>query len=251
MTYQEFKSKYDGKYVDYDGYYGYQCWDLAQFYFTQVLNVPDSVLSGCQWVKNMVLWDWKYDELMQYFDEIDVHTMIAGDVCIWTGGDGHIAVFDYWDEAGQCNYFFSQDPYINKPCGIRQCNLDGIHAFRRKGSIPPAPEPTPVICPNVPRDEYKNQIEVKVEKLRIRTTPSLNGDILGFAGIGFYNYQETKEADGYLWYRIADNNWVAYNEEWENVYPAKPKKEYIEIEILDKKDGYVLVDLGKVWIKKD
>ena len=31
MTYQEFKSKYDGKYVDYDGYYGYQCWDLAQF----------------------------------------------------------------------------------------------------------------------------------------------------------------------------------------------------------------------------
>ena len=249
MTYQEFKNKYNGKYVDYDGAYGYQCWDLAQYYFTQVLNVPDSVLSGCQWVKNMVLWNWKYDELMNYFDEIDVHCMTAGDVCIWTGGDGHIAIFDYWDESRQCNYFFSQDPYINKPCGIRKCILDGIHAFRRKGSIPPAPEPTPVITPNVERDEYKNQIEVIVPELRIRTAPSLNGTILGYAGMGFYNYLEIKESDGYLWYRISDNNWIASNDEWTNIYPAKPKKEYVELEILDKKDDYILVDLGKVYIK--
>lgn len=252
MTYQEFKKKYDGKYVDYDGAYGYQCWDLAQYYFTEVLNVPDSVLSGCQWVKNMVLWDWKYAELTKYFDEIDVHTMIAGDVCIWTGGDGHIAVFDYWDEAGQCNYFFSQDPYINKPCGIRKCVLDGIHAFRRKGETPTPPEPTPVITPNVPRDEYMNQIEVKVPELRVRSTPGLSGEIIGHAGVGFYNYFETKaDIDGYGWYRISDSNWIAYSDEWETVYPAKPKKEYVEIEILDKKDNYVLVDLGKVWIKKD
>ena len=25
MTYQEFKKKYNGKYVDFDGYYGSQC----------------------------------------------------------------------------------------------------------------------------------------------------------------------------------------------------------------------------------
>lgn len=245
MTYQEFKSKYDGKYIDYDGAYGCQCWDLAQYYFTEVLNVPDSVLSGCNWVKNMVLWDWKYAELMQYFDEIDVHTMITGDVCIWTGGDGHIAIFDNW--SGKANYYFSQDPYINKPCGIRECNLDGIHAFRRKGS-----KPTPVITPNVPRDEYRNQIEVKVEKLRVRTEPNTNAEVIGFANIGFYNYSDTykKDVNDYTWYKIADNNWIASSEEWTTVYPAKPKEEYIELKIIDKKDDYVLVDLGKVWIKK-
>lgn len=249
MTYQEFKNKYNGKYVDYDGAYGYQCWDLAQYYFTEVLNVPDSVLSGCNWVKNMVIWDSKYAELMKYFDEIDVHTMIPGDVCIWTGGDGHIAVFDYWDEAGQCNYFFSQDPYINKPCGIRQCKLDGIHAFRRKGSIPPAPEPKPVITPNVLRDETKDQIEVIVPELRIRTSPSLKSDILGYASEGFYNYLETKESDGYTWYRISSENWIASSDEWTKIYPKK-EDEYINIKVLDKKDGYVLVDLGKVYIKE-
>lgn len=241
MTYQEFKNKYDGKYIDYDGAYGYQCWDLAQYYFTEVLNVPDYVLSGCGLVSNM-LYLPKRADLDTYFDEIDVHTMQQGDVCIMEYG--HICIFDNWDE--NCNWFFSQNP---NPCQVMKVSESGMHAFRRKQEIPPAPEPSPVITPNVERDEYKNQIEVIVPELRIRTEPSLNGTIIGYASIGFYNYLETKESDGYLWYRISDNNWIAYNEEWEIIYPAKPKKEYIELEILDKKDGYVLVDLGKVWIK--
>lgn len=244
MTYQEFKNKYNGKYIDYDGAYGYQCWDLAQYYFTEVLNVPDYVLSGCGVVKNM-LYGEKRKQLDEYFDEISIYEMGTGVVCIWGSGEaGHIAVFDNWD--GNRNWFFSQNP---NPCQVMNIDMGDLHAFRRKQETPPAPEPTPVITPNVERDEYKDQIEVKVEKLRIRTTPSLNGDILGFANIGFYNYLETTEADGYTWYRISDENWIAYNEEWETVYPAKPKKEYIQLEILDKKDGYVLVDLGKVWIK--
>lgn len=250
MTYQEFKNNNNNKYLDYDKHYGYQCWDLGQYYFTQVLNVPDSVLSGCGYVKNMILWEWKYDMLLEYFDEIDVHTMFPGDVVIWTGGyGGHIAVFDNFD--GNQNWYFSQDPDLNTPCMIRNCNMDGIHAFRRKKEVPPTPEPSPVITPNVERDEYKNQIEVKVEKLRVRSEPNLNGNIIGFANVGFYNYFETKEEDNYIWYRIAENNWIASNEEWTTVYPEKPKKEYVELEILEKKDGYVLLDLGKVWIKKD
>ena len=34
MTYNEFKNKYNGKYVDFDKYYGPPCWDLGQYYFT-------------------------------------------------------------------------------------------------------------------------------------------------------------------------------------------------------------------------
>ena len=245
MTYQEFKNKYNERYIDYDGAYGYQCWDLAQYYFTEVLNVPDYVLSGCGYVNNM-LYPPKRNDLDAYFDEIDVHTMSPGDICIWDNPTPHIAIFDNWD--GNNNWYFSQNP---NPCRVITCNLAGqIHAFRRKQDTPPAPVPTPVITPNVEKDEYKNQIEVFVTELRVRTTPSLNGEIIGHANIGYYNYLETTESDGYTWYRISDNNWIAYNEEWEHVYPATPKKEYIELEILDKKDDYVLVNLGEVWIKK-
>lgn len=242
MTYQEFKSKYDGKYIDYDGAYECQCWDLAQYYFTQVLNVPDYVLSGCGYVSKM-LYQPKRADLDQYFDEIDVHTMIAGDVVIWDDPTPHIAIFDNW--SGKANYYFSQNP---NPCQIMECNLKGqIHAFRKKGS-----KPTPVITPNVERDEYRNQIEVKVEKLRVRTDPNTNAEIIGFANIGFYNYSETykKDENDYTWYKIADNNWIASSDEWTTVYPAKPKEEFIQIKVLDKKDGYVLVDLGKVWVKE-
>ena len=252
MTYQEFKNKYDGKYIDYDGSYGYQCFDLIQYYNVEVLNVPDSVFSGCGWVGNMILWDWKFNELMQYFDEVPTTQMDQGDVCIWSDPNNeqrcHVAVFDSWD--GYSCWYFSQNP---NPCRVMQVNgLGNPRAFRRKKETPPAPEPTPVITPNVERDEFKDQIEVKegVTNLNIRTTPSLSAESIGKANPGFYNYFETAEADGYLWYRISDSNWIAYSEEWEVVYPAKPKEEFIQYKVLDKKDGYVLIDLGKVWVQE-
>lgn len=106
------------------------------------------------------------------------------------------------------------------------------------------------VTPNVERDEYKDQIEVIVENLRVRTSPNLSGEVLGHATEGYYDYYETVEADGYIWYRIADNQWIASNDDWTVVYPKKVD-EYIQFKVLDKKDGYVLVDLGQIWIKKD
>lgn len=127
MTYQEFKNKYNHKYVDYDGCYGYQCWDLAQYYFTECLGLPASVLSGCGGVKNM-LYQPKRAELDKYFDEISVYEMCPGDVCIWEYAEyGHIAMFDHWD--GNQNWYFSQNP---NPSEVINCNLPGLHAFRRK-----------------------------------------------------------------------------------------------------------------------
>ena len=243
MTYQQFRDKYNGQYLDYDGSYGSQCWDLAQYYNVEVLNVPDYVLSGCGYVNNM-LYPPKRADLDAYFDEIDVHTMGAGDVCIWDNPTPHIAIFDHWD--GNQNWYFSQNP---NPCQIMTCGLAGeLHAFRRKSEIPPAPEPTPVITNNVERDEYKNQIEVKVTELRVRKTPGLNGEILGYANVGFYNFYETKDVDGYTWYKIAEDNWIAYNEEWEVIYPKK-EDVYVSFKVLNEKDGYKEIDLGKVYIK--
>lgn len=103
----------------------------------------------------------------------------------------------------------------------------------------------------VERDEYKTQIEVIVDNLRVRTSPSLNGAILGLAKKGYYNILDITNADGYTWYRIADHQWVAYSPEWETIHQAKEKKDYLQLEILEQKEGFALVDLGKVWVKKD
>ena len=230
MTYIEFRDKYRYRYVDYDGAYGYQCWDLAQYYFTEVLNVPDYVLSGCGVVKNMIEWDWKHDQLLEYFDEVDTHNMEQGDVCIWTEGEaGHIAIYDSWN--GYSCWYFSQNP---NPCDVIEINMSGIHAFRRKKETPPPPEPTPVITPNVEPDENKDQIEVIIDNLYVRIEPK--GKDIGFANIGYYNYFEIVE-DEYKWYRISDSNWIASKEgEWTIAHPKKeqPSKEQIQKEYIER-----------------
>ena len=185
-----------------------------------------------------MLYSPKREELDKYFDEVDVHNMYPGDVCIWEYG--HISLFDSWN--GVSCIYFSQNYPLNSNCHLQVINEPGLHAFRLKNKIE--------ITPNVDRDEYKNQIEVLIDNLRVRKEPSLNGEELGFATPGFYNFYEAKEVDGYIWYNIDVVQWIASNEGWTNVYPAKePEKEYVQLEILDKNDGYVLVDLGQVWIK--
>lgn len=252
MTYQEFKNKYNGKYIDYDGAYGCQCWDLAQYYFTEVLNVPDSVLSGCGYVGNMILWDWKYQELMKYFDEVPTTAMQQGDVSIWANPNDetncHIAIFDYYNQSDNNCYYFSQNP---NPCQVMPVNMIGHHAFRRKSITPPTPEPTPVVTPNVERDETRDQIEVLegITELRVRTSPGLNGEAIGHANPGFYNYFETAEVDGYKWYRISDSNWIASSDEWTKVYPKK-EDEYINVKVIENDGNFAKLDLKDIYIKR-
>lgn len=135
MSYEEFKNKYNGQYTDYDGYYGCQCWDLAQRYFVECLGLPEWVLSGCGNVCNMLYGD-KRNDLNTFFDEVSVYEMTQGDVCIWESN--HIAIFDNWD--GNVNWYFSQNP---NPSQIMQIDMAGLHAFRLRQDKP-APKPEPV-----------------------------------------------------------------------------------------------------------
>ncbi len=141
MTYQEFKNKYNGKYIDFDGYYGPQCWDLAQFYFSEVLNLPSSILSGCGQVKNMLVRP-KIDVLLQYFNEVPITAMCPGDVCIWS--TNHIAIFDHWD--GRNNWYFSQNP---NRCQVMIINQGGLHAFRKKEKPKPSTTRYVNLPPNI------------------------------------------------------------------------------------------------------
>ena len=141
MTYQEFKNKYNGKYLDVDGYpsyWRYQCFDLAQAYIMEVLGLPSSILAGCKQVKNMLVRP-KIDVLLQYFNEVPITAMCPGDVCIWS--TNHIAIFDHWD--GHQNWYFSQNP---NRCQVMVINQAGLHAFRKKT----APKPSTTRYVNLP-----------------------------------------------------------------------------------------------------
>lgn len=76
------------------------------------------------------------------------------------------------------------------------------------------------ITPNVEKDTTKNQIEVLISNLRVRKDAGTDKEILGMASKGYYNYIGTKEANGYTWYNITADQWIAANDGWTNIYPA-------------------------------
>lgn len=139
---ERFKNDTLGKTIDFDGQYGGQCWDLAEYYNVNYLNVPASVLAGCGLVSNMLVPP-KINELLEYFDEVDVHNMIKGDVVIWTYG--HIAIFDHWD--GQYCWFVTQNGPVANLTTLSVIDTVNARAFRLKGIVSdpePTPEPKPI-----------------------------------------------------------------------------------------------------------
>lgn len=61
----------------------------------------------------------------------------------------------------------------------------------------------------VTRDPYRDQIEVTIDNLRCRKGPGLSGEILGLLSRGFYNCLGKIEADGFTWYKLAEDRWCA------------------------------------------
>lgn len=53
------------------------------------------------------------------------------------------------------------------------------------------------------------KIYINTDYLRIRKRPSLSADVVGFADKGTYLYKDTTTADGYKWYQIDNEMWVA------------------------------------------
>lgn len=87
------------------------------------------------------------------------------------------------------------------------------------------PLPEPIVQP-VERDITKDQLTVHVDNLRVRKAPTLSGERVGFLDMDkIYNYYDVTEADGYKWYKLADDQWTAGIEELEilpKIEPARP-----------------------------
>lgn len=81
----------------------------------------------------------------------------------------------------------------------------------------------------VERNENTPQIRVIVDNLRVRTSSSINSSVIGFVqNKGIYNDLEVCKENNYTWHRIADNQWIADNEEWLEILPITDYKKLYE-----------------------
>ena len=85
--------------------------------------------------------------------------------------------------------------------------------------------PVEIVEP-VPRNKEVDQIETTDNTLRIRTLPSLNGDVVGHVQLGYYNVLSQTNADNYTWYQISPDRWCANITT--NFLPASKEDDFVK-----------------------
>lgn len=138
MTLQDFFNKYNGQGVDFDGAYGNQCVDLAQFYNHDVVGAPR--LTG-----NAVdIWNTYPKDFYDRIANTPTNAPVAGDIIIWGasvgGGFGHIAIC----QSAGVSAFTSFDQ--NWPTGskvhFQSHDYKGVLGWLHlKKSVQPQPQP--------------------------------------------------------------------------------------------------------------
>lgn len=137
-----------------------------------------------------------------------------GDVIGYIGGTGYVT--------GAHVHFAVKEngKYVN-PLPFLESNIEDNSPSKKYLGVPTI------------RDESKDQIEIKIDNLRIRDEP--NGNVLGYVNPGIYNFFDIKNSDSYDWYKIDDNMWIAYDSNWGIVYSKKNNT------IIDDNEKYNLI----------
>lgn len=129
MTYTEFKNKFNGQGVDFDGAYGVQCMDLYQRYNKDVVGAPSVPADPAYkvWAENKYPLDF-YTKI----ENTPTGVPLQGDVVVWkpglNGGYGHIAIFDN----GNVNIFTSFDQNFQiKNAHLQSHNYNYVYGWLR------------------------------------------------------------------------------------------------------------------------
>jgi len=138
MTIDEFFTKYNGKPLDFDGYYGYQCMDLYRQYVKECLEFPQSPgVAGAADVWDTYLSD-RYDRI----ENTPTGVPEKGCIIIWNanagGGYGHIAIFNN----GDANAFvsFDQNWPVSSYCHFQSHNYTNVRGWLKPKTVTITPE---------------------------------------------------------------------------------------------------------------
>jgi surface antigen len=152
MSIDEFLKKYEGKYIDYDGYFGSQCVDLIQQYNKEVFGGPFLVGQGAA-----DIWETYPTEIYDRFlNTVDFIPQL-GDIVIWKKTTslpyGHIAIV----KSAEQTKFTSMDQNwpTNGKCQYIEHNYENpmVLGFLRAKKIPSS----------IPVDEWKAKYDEKVQ----------------------------------------------------------------------------------------
>lgn len=79
--------------------------------------------------------------------------------------------------------------------------------------LPSKPKEVVIVEPVVVvEDATKWQVEVITDLLRVRTAPSLSAKVHCYSPKGIFNVIQSQDADGYTWYEIETDRWIATKE---------------------------------------
>lgn len=125
----------------------------------------------------------------------------ANDIVVFDGNYGHVAfIEEVHNNVAILSQYMSgkKDSFSNHQWTIGTNYTGQLLGYLHYEGIEP-----------VDRNTNVNQVYVSDGSLRVRNQPSLSGEILGYAKVGYYNVLTTKENDGYTWYRIGDDKYIA------------------------------------------
>lgn len=103
MTHKQFVDKWNGRYVDFDGRYGFQCMDLMRQYVKEVHGLPPyAVIPSAPTAKQCFL---NFKSNAYYTKVLNGPNNVPkqGDLVFWgtypfvSGWAGHVAIFDSGD----------------------------------------------------------------------------------------------------------------------------------------------------------
>lgn len=131
MNLKDFITKYNGKFIDWDGHYSAQCVDLYRQYVNDVWKRPQTppVKSAFQILDTL--------DLTQY-DKFTSGKIEVGDVIIWNnkfGPDGHVAIIENPIDPKSIVVFGQNDPLgsVSKLSRYNYANIKGW--FRPKNPL--------------------------------------------------------------------------------------------------------------------
>lgn len=161
MTLNEFVAAYNGRAVDFDGAYGCQCVDLAQFYNRDVVGNPSRFTGNAKDIINQP--GSKYREILNSPTNYPKPGSVIVFGSSWGGGYGHVAIV------------LTADPY--KFTAINQNNPYGtashVTSFPNYSGVVGWLEPVADVNPGTAGGgTVARRITVTVPTLYVRTQPN-------------------------------------------------------------------------------
>ncbi len=219
---QQFHYAIDLGWHSYQGEPVYAIYDSTVIYESYDVNLGNYIVLGYTKGDNTIIY-----RFLHLRDRTTLNTgdkVARGQVVGYMGTTGdstgvHLH-FEYWICPLNYNYYYGdRATYAVNP--LDYCYLFDDQTVNANS----VSQVIKVVSKNIKKDldNTIDQIQVVGNQLRCRKEPNLNGEVFGYIDYGIYNIIDTQDNDGYTWYKIDQDKWIAGVEGDVNVFIKTPE----------------------------